>query len=269
MEFALKVAASFLVGGAYVALVTYVSEHINPRAGGVLAGLPSTALIGLIFIALTQNDDAAVRAGVAIPAGFGFTTLLVAVYVSLRKSHGIAGAMIKAVGLWLVMAVTVFSLLPKSLLLATVIFLVCFTVSVLSLEKVKVKGSRRLPISSQELVARALVAGTLIAISVILAKVLGAFIGGIVASFPVIVITSLMILDHKRGENLMVATGKTMPFGSFGTVAFLIGFHFLVPAWGLVTGLFGSYALSVIFAVLALQARLKLINGKASGTPQT
>ena len=262
MEFALKVIASFLVGGAYVALVTYVSEHINPRMGGVLAGLPSTALIGLLFIALTQNDAAAVKAGVAIPAGFGFTTLVVAAYVEFRNNHGIVGAMARSIGLWLILAALVFSLLPKSLLLATIIFMICFVIAALSLERVKVESSRRIAISRQELVTRTLVAGTLIAISIIMAKVLGAFIGGIVSSFPVIVITSLTMLDHKRGENLMASTAKTMPFGSLGTVAFLIGFHFLVPRWGLLVGMVLSYGLSVIFAVLALQIRLKLVASK-------
>ena len=258
MEFALKVLASFLVGGAYVALVTYTAEHINPRAGGVLAGLPSTALIGLIFIALTQNDATAVKADVAIPAGFGFTVLVVAAYVGLRARHGIVQAMCGAIGLWLVLAVLVFGLLPRSLLLATIIFLICFSISVWSLEKVSVKANKRLPITTQELAIRTLVAGTLVAISVCLAKWLGAFIGGVVTGFPVIVITSLTMLDYKRGKNLMAATARTMPFGSFGTVAFLVSFHFMVPHLGLVSGVLLSYAVSIIFAVLALRAWLRL-----------
>lgn len=260
MEFALKVLASFLVGGAYVALVTYTAEHINPRAGGVLAGLPSTALIGLIFIALTLNDAAAVKAALVLPAGFGFTVLIVAAYVALRAKYTIVQAMWWVIGFWLALAALVFSLLPKSLLLATIIFLVCFGIATLSLEKVHVKATKRLPISGQELVVRALLAGILIAIAVCLARWLGAFIGGIVATFPVIVITSLTMLDHKRGQNLMVATAKTMPFGSFGTVGFLVSFHFLVPHIGLVNGLLLSYGVSVIFALLALQVRLKLVS---------
>jgi len=266
MEFALKVATSFLVGGAYVALVTYVSEHINPRLGGVLAGLPSTALVGLIFIALTQNSAASVKAGVAIPAGFGFTVLLVALYVNLREHHSITNAIAKAIGLWLVLAVLVFGLLPKSLLLATIVFVTCFLIAVFSLEKVKVESSKRVPITAQESLTRALVAGILIAIAVILAKVLGAFIGGIVASFPVVVISSLTILDYKRGKNLMTSTAKTMPFGSFGTVAFLVGFHFLVPNLGLLVGSILSYGVSIVFAVITLQVRLQVVSNNKLGS---
>jgi len=264
MDFALKVLASFLVGGAYVALITYTAEHINPRLGGVLAGLPSTALIGLIFIALTQNDAVAVKADVAIPAGFGFTVLVVAAYVSLRKRCGIVQAVCAAVGLWLILASLVFGLLPKSLILATAIFLICFSISVWSLEKVEVKASKRLTITSQELIIRTVVAGTLIAIAVCLAKWLGAFIGGIVTAFPVIVVTSLTMLDYKRGQNLMAATAKTMPFGSFGTVAFLLSFHFLVSHIGLAGGTLLSYVVSIIFALLALQVRSRL-NSRDSG----
>jgi uncharacterized membrane protein (GlpM family) len=267
MEFALKVVASFLVGGAYVAFVTYISEHINPRIGGVLAGLPSTILISLIFIALTQNDAAAVKAGTVGPAGFGFTVLMIALYVRARNSQNIMRATVNAIIFWLFMAVLVFSLLPKSLVLGTVIFLVGFGIAIASLEKVQVEPNKRIPVSTQELFTRTLVAGILIAVSVILAKTLGPFIGGVAATFPMVVITSLTLIDHKRGKNLMASTAKTIPFGSFGAVAFLIGFHFLAPQLGLPIAMVVSYAISVIFAVIALRIRIQLI-GKSNPVSQ-
>jgi uncharacterized membrane protein (GlpM family) len=266
MEFALKVVASLLVGGAYVALITYISEHINPRLAGVLAGLPSTALIGLIFIALTQDQAAALEAVKAMPAGFGFTALLVASYVTLRGRRSITAATTIALCGWVVPMVLLLTFAPRSLTLYTLVFAVCFGIAAYQLEKVAVEKTRRIPITGQDLVVRAMLAGILIAIAIIFAKLSGAFIGGVIATFPVIVMTSMVMLDYKRDKNLMSATAKTIPYGSFGTVAFLIGFNAWVPPLGMFAGTILAYAASVVFAVIALQVRLRLINNK-SGAP--
>jgi uncharacterized membrane protein (GlpM family) len=256
MEFALKVVASFVVGGGYVALITYIAEHINPRLGGVLAGLPSTALISLIFIALTQNQGAAISAIKGIPAGFGFTTLFVALYVNLRHASSIQTALLKASAAWIVLAVILTAFVPRSLLLASLIFIICFVIAIWQLEKVKVETSIKSMISNQELITRAMAAGLLIAIAVIFAKLAGAFIGGVIASFPVVVGSSLTILDYERGRNLMSATAQTIPYGSFGNTAFVIVFGGLVPHFGLASGTVIAYAASVVAAVIALQARI-------------
>jgi uncharacterized membrane protein (GlpM family) len=260
MEFAFKVIASLLVGGAYVALINFISEHINPRLAGVLAGLPSTALIGLIFIAITQNQAAALEAVRAMPAGFGFTALLVAAYVTLRQRRSIAGAATVAIAGWIVPMVLILIFAPRSLLLYSLIFAVCFGIAAYRLEQVAVEKTRRISITARDLATRATLAGVLIAVAIIFAKLSGAFIGGVIATFPVIVITSMVMLDHKRGKNLMSATAKTIPYGSFGTVAFLISFEALVPPLGMLPGTILAYGASVIFALIALQVRLRLVS---------
>jgi len=111
---------------------------------------------------------------------------------------------------------------------------------------------------------RVLLAGSLIAVAVIIARITGTFVGGFFSSFPVIVVSTLIILDHKRGKNLMIATAKAMPYGSLGTVAFLVAFHWLVPDFGLLGGIITSYIISIIFAGAALQIRLKVLKGMLS-----
>ncbi len=258
MQFIFKLIASFLVGGLYVAFITRTAEKVGPKVGGVLAGLPSTALISLIFIALTQNQAAAVSAVRAIPAGFGFSVLLVALYIYWRQSKTITASMVPAVGVWLSLAVLLVWFVPKSLILSTLIFAICFFISVKSLEKHPTVKTPRYQVRTSELLLRAAVAGMLIALTVLIAKVTGPFIGGVVASFPVVVVTSLTMLDNRRGRDLTTATAKNIPYGALGTVAFLVAFHSLVPRWGMVWGLIVSYIIAVIAAVLVMELRKKL-----------
>lgn len=61
MDFALKVALSFLVGGAFVFGVIWASEKLGSRIGGAIAGWPSTILVGLAFIDITEVQAQRVR----------------------------------------------------------------------------------------------------------------------------------------------------------------------------------------------------------------
>ncbi|MDI9559183.1 MAG: DUF3147 family protein, partial [Pseudomonadota bacterium] len=51
--FVLKLILSFIVGSLWITMVTILAEKYGTRIGGLMAGLPSTILISLFFIAWT------------------------------------------------------------------------------------------------------------------------------------------------------------------------------------------------------------------------
>src|SRR6185437_15423911 len=69
--FTLKLCLSFFVGGLYVVIATVFADKFGSKIGGLISGLPSTVLFGLLFIAWTQNTQAAVDATTPIPAVVG------------------------------------------------------------------------------------------------------------------------------------------------------------------------------------------------------
>src|SRR5260221_14387282 len=79
--FTLKLILSFVVGGSYVIGATIVADNLGTKLGGLIAGLPSTILFGLLFIAWTQNTQASVEATTLLPAVIGVACFFLITYV--------------------------------------------------------------------------------------------------------------------------------------------------------------------------------------------
>ena len=73
--FIIKLMLSIIVGGTYAVLMTWISERFGSKIGGLLIGLPSTSLIGYIFIALTQSSSVAVSGSVISPISIAAASL--------------------------------------------------------------------------------------------------------------------------------------------------------------------------------------------------
>jgi hypothetical protein len=60
--FLFKLLISFLAGSAWVVFATILADKYGPKVGGLVSGLPSTAIFILLFLALTQGTIFAVKA---------------------------------------------------------------------------------------------------------------------------------------------------------------------------------------------------------------
>ena len=95
-SFSFKLLLTFLVGSSVVTLATVAAEKFGSKVGGFIAGLPSTAAIGLFFIGLAQSPKAASEATDVIPLIFGFNGLFLVTYpVGARwgTAIGLTGAL--------------------------------------------------------------------------------------------------------------------------------------------------------------------------------
>ena len=81
--FILKLVLSFLIGGAWVTTATHLADRYGTKIGGIITGLPSTALIALFFIGWTQSPVIAVDATTIIPAIGTVNALFLVVYILL------------------------------------------------------------------------------------------------------------------------------------------------------------------------------------------
>ena len=81
MDFAIKVILSFIVGGTWVSGVIWLSEKLGSRVGGAIAGIPSTILISLIFINLTQGPADAREALTIVPLMFSASLIYAFVFM--------------------------------------------------------------------------------------------------------------------------------------------------------------------------------------------
>lgn len=75
--FIVKLILSFFVGGLYTIISTVAADKFGSKIGGLISGLPSTALFGLFFIGWTQNPQASSEATTLIPASLGVSCIFV------------------------------------------------------------------------------------------------------------------------------------------------------------------------------------------------
>ena len=65
--FIIKVIFSLILGIVWVIISTYLAERVSGKLGGIIVGLPSTAVSSLLFVGLTQGIQAAQIAAKIVP----------------------------------------------------------------------------------------------------------------------------------------------------------------------------------------------------------
>ena len=85
ISFWYKLGLSFVVGSVWVTLSTITAERYGSKIGGLIGGLPSTAVVALLFIGFTQTPLAASEATTIMPLAQGFNGLFIIVYLLLVR----------------------------------------------------------------------------------------------------------------------------------------------------------------------------------------
>lgn len=254
--FALKLLLSFIVGGGYIAFTIWLSEKFGSKIGGIAIGLPSTSLMGLLFIAWSQNDAAAVSAVPIMPAVAGVNSIFVAIFFLLYKA-GWKSALAVAFSFWLVANLFLVFLPLESLALSLMLAAILYIISASFLSKFP---HRKLPAhhsSAGEFLFRAVFAGAVVATAVFLAKSLGPLWGGVFSNFPAAFLSAMILVSRKHGDEFSASVGRTMAFASMASVSFAISFYFAVPAIGLALGVALSFIVSLAVGWLIYRFFLK------------
>jgi len=254
--FVIRVIVSFVVGGALIALFSLIAEKY-PRVGGVIIALPSTLVVSFVFIGLTQSATAASHAAIATLANLGPATLCLAGLIRVQKGgrpiSDILFGLTAGIIIWLVPAVVLVRIGVPNVMIAVMVFtLFLFPAAYFLRQKTDVKAPPVGRYSFAHKLTRACVGGALIALSVWLAKTAGSTVGGVIASFPVVITTTILFIRSQRPVESIRIIGKRLPDG----MALLAGFTVLViysyPAFGVGWGTVFSLAITVLLSFLRI-----------------
>jgi uncharacterized membrane protein (GlpM family) len=244
---------AFVVGGLWVALTTVVAEKRGTRMGGFIGGLPSTALLSLFFIGLTQTPPAAVQATTVMPLVQGINGIFILVFV-LLAGRGLAAAVPLALIGWFLAAFFLFKWNIASLTLSLPGWLLLAGVSFLVLEKVLTLPSRlRMDIRHTviQITLRALFGGLVISSAVLAAKVAGPGLGGILATFPAMFLSTLVITQRSGGPQFSRAVAKSLLVsGQIHVVVYAMAVRIFYPPLGIVSGTFAAAAICGVVGFL-------------------
>lgn len=249
--FLVKLILSFFIGGAYISLASWIAERFGSRIGGLLAGLPSTLLISVAFLAWTQSPQAAVSSLPIVPAAIAACSLFVAAFIGFYK-FGRGLSIVLGLGAWFLATLPLAFLRLHNILISILLAALFFSIAILSLRKYPDRKLPEFHFTSTEMFLRMIFSGSFVALSVLLGKILGPLWGGMFASFPAAFSSSILILERKHGIDFTASVAKAMPLGSIGNVLFAFLLFKSAPAVGMIGGILIAYATALLFALFFL-----------------
>lgn len=249
--FLIKLALSFLVGSIWVTSITVIAERFGSKIGGFIGGLPSTIVIALLFIGLSQSTQDASRAAMMIPLVMGVNGIFIMIYLT-RVRKGLISALATALFFWFIANGFIVWVGFESLLFSTLGWLVLLGFSYYITEHVMQIASRggiRVPYTLKQIMARGVVSGFIISLAVFVSRVAGPVIGGIFSTFPVIFMSTLFITYRTGGSEFSRAVAKTLMLsGMINVGVYAITAHFSYQHFDLFWGTLFTILVSVMAA---------------------
>lgn len=248
--FLLRLLASFIVGGLWVGLTTLIAERSGSKIGGLIGGLPATIAVSLFFIGITQSPNFAAESTTIVPLacslnfifGLGFW------YFAPR---GLLPAISAAAPAWLCGAGILYYLrdfisYPTAIIIWIAMVLATYYVFEHGL-KVKSRNGTKLPYTKWQLLGRILFAGSVVAATVVASRIGGPTLGGIFASFPALLSSTLIIVHRYQGHEFTRSMCKSTVFsGMINAVIYSIVVRYTYPEIGMLWGTLVSFGVSYL-----------------------
>jgi len=244
LVFIVVLALRMAVTAAFVVSASVITERSGPVIGALIATLPISAGPSYVFLAL-DHDAAFIAEGALASLPINAATVWLALtYVVLAQRHNALLSCGAAAAVWLLLAAlsqTVHWSLAGGLLANAVTFAICLPL----LQRFR---HVRMPLITRrwyDIPLRASLVATLVATVVVLSRWVGPSVSGMIALFPV-VFTSMMLILHPRIGGR--ATAAVIANGGWG----LIGFGLAIAVLQVTATSFGSaiaLALALVICV--------------------
>lgn len=246
--FLLKLLLSFIIGGLWTIMATVLADKFGTKIGGFIAGLPSTMLIGLFFIAWTQNTQTAVSATTIVPLAEGAKYFFLASYAYFLN-RGIFISLTYSFLIWFFLIFISILIKINSYPVSLFIYFLCLICAYLFLEyklKVKSVSGRVIKYTSSIILFRGFLTGIIVSLAVVMAKIGGPILGGIFSDFPAIFTSTLVITYFSHGEAFSRSITKSLMLGSITILVYSMAVRYLYSPFGLIWGTLTSIIISLI-----------------------
>lgn len=251
--FTLRVILSFVLGGLAVALFTAAAERFESRVGGLLLSFPVKVTIALLLIGLNEGAAVASAAAAATPLGLGINLVFLLATALFVQRLPAWPALAAAGFVWLAVGAAAVVLVPPALAAALAAWLAAWLVGLALLRRARPARPRRREgdtFGVLGLLTRAVGAGTIVALAVVLARVGGPLLGGLASVFPSGWITTMVILTRQHGPAFTAATVRVMVAGSVAPTIFGVVVWASYPAWGVWVGTASAIGAALVASLI-------------------
>ena len=242
--FLLSLAVKMAVTALFVLVATYAAERAGALVGAMIATLPIAAGPAYIFLALDHDARFIADSALASLVVNAVTAIFALVYAMLAQKRGLAASVLPALAVWFALALVVRAV-PWTTTSAVVFDIVVFAVCLMLGNRFR---HARMPLALRrwyDIPLRAGMVAILIALVVGLSARVGPTITGILAVFP-IVLTSLMLILHPRiGGPATAAVEANSLLGLVGFALTCLTARLAVEPLGTAAGLSLALAVSI------------------------
>jgi hypothetical protein len=214
--FVLTLLTKMGVAAAFVVAASVITERAGPVIGALVSTLPVSAGPAYVFLALDHSPQfIADSALISLPVNAA-TFYFALTYVLVAQRHGLVASLLAGLAVWVPIAIAT-AFVAWTLLTAVAFNLVAFVICVPAVRRFR---AVKMPLVTRrwyDIPLRAAMVATLVAAVVTLSNRVGPTGSGILALYP-IVFTSLMLILHPRIGG--PATAAVIANGLWGLVGF-------------------------------------------------
>ena len=249
--FILKLALSFLIGGLWITAASVTAERLGSKAGGVIGGLPSTAVVAYGFIGWTQGAQQVYDAATIFPLTFAVNAFYLVAYAACVP-RGLWAGVGAALLTWLAGEALILWLDVRSVWASIVAWIAATVVAYLALERwLGVRSHERIQVryTAGQMLGRAAFAGSLVALAVLGSQVGGPVWGSILAAFPALFTSTLILVSRSAGVAFSRAlTTPLMVSTLVNVTVFVLALRGVVLRLPLGGALAAAYGISMVSA---------------------
>ena len=236
LHFIILLVLRMAIAAAFVVSASFITERTGPVIGGLVATLPISAGPSYVFLAL-DHDAAFIAQGALSSLPVNAATIVLGLtYVVLAQRNNLLVSAGSAVAVWIVLA-SIIRLFDWTLTAGLAVNLVAFGICIPLLARYR---HVKMPLVTRrwyDIPFRASLVATLVAIVVSTSGWVGPRVSGVIALYP-IVFTSMMVILHPRiGGPPTAAVLANSAWGLLGFGLAIAVLHVAVTQFGSAIGL--------------------------------
>jgi hypothetical protein len=254
LHFALLLIVKMAVTAAFVVAATVTAERAGPLVGGLVATLPLGAGPAYVFLALDHGTAFIAQSAVASLASNIGNVVFAVVYTLLAQKRSLLTSLGLAYVAWTALAV-ITNAEHWSLTAALALNVLVLVVGIWLVRPLRHVLMMQVERRWYDYALRAGLVATLVGVLVTFSSRVGPYASGLLAVFPVILTSIILILHNRVGGKPTAAVMANAVLGLTGFGIACIALHYGALSLGKWPGLALALAASIGFSLSVWQAR--------------
>jgi hypothetical protein len=254
LAFALTLIVRMAITAGFVVAATMAAERAGPLVGGLVATLPLGGGPVYVFLALDHGAHFIATSAVNSLAINNVNIVFALVYALLAQKRSLAVCLSLDLLMWVALAWIVYAIhwtIVSAALTNIIVFAVCYFLA----RPLRHVHMPRLRTYWYDVALRAMLVATLVGVTVTLSFRIGATGSGILAVFPIILISIILILHRRVGGPPTAAVMANAVLGLVGFGLACVTLHYTAEPLGAAVGLTLALATSIAWSLTVLLAR--------------